>query len=298
MNGVLPALLLAIAAGSVFAYGYTRIMGLEERTQQLQEELASSTAQLEQRTAALENDSKGLRNSVDNLSGLLAESHNELQARFGGFEQIVGQISGTVETLEKLSKTDAELLQKYSKVYFLNEHYVPERLARIEPQFMYDENKPGQIHASVWPHLQNLLRAANSSNIELHINSAYRSFDEQSALKSQYKVTYGTGTANQFSADQGYSEHQLGTTVDFTTTGLNGQLDGFGSTPAYQWLQSNAHRYGFTLSYPPNNPSYVFEPWHWRFVGVKLATDLHNQSKYFYDLDQREIDEYLVNIFE
>jgi D-alanyl-D-alanine carboxypeptidase len=61
---------------------------------------------------------------------------------------------------------------------------------------------------------------------------------------------------------------------------------------------ANAYKYGFTLSYPKGNTSYVFEPWHWRFVGVKLATDLHNQGKNFYDLDQRSIDAYLVNFFD
>ena len=69
-------------------------------------------------------------------------------------------------------------------------------------------------------------------------------------------------------------------------------------TPAYQWMTDNAHKYGFVLSYPKDNSYYVYEPWHWRFVGVKLATDLHNQGKNFYDLDQRVIDTYLVNIFD
>ena len=91
---------------------------------------------------------------------------------------------------------------------------------------------------------------------------------------------------------------KLGTAVDLTTTGLGGGLDGFEKTPAFAWLLSNAYRYGFVLSYPPNNQYYVFEPWHWRYVGVKLATDLRTEGKYFYDLDQREIDKYLSNIFD
>jgi LAS superfamily LD-carboxypeptidase LdcB len=79
---------------------------------------------------------------------------------------------------------------------------------------------------------------------------------------------------------------------------MNGQLNGFDNTPAYGWLGANAHRFGFELSYPEGNDHYVYEPWHWRFVGVKLATHLYNQRLHFYDLDQREIDEYLVNIFD
>ncbi|MDP2648876.1 MAG: D-alanyl-D-alanine carboxypeptidase family protein, partial [bacterium] len=95
-----------------------------------------------------------------------------------------------------------------------------------------------------------------------------------------------------------YSEHQLGTTADFITTGLGGQLDGFGDTAAYQWLLGNAYRYGFVLSYPKDNGFYIYEPWHWRFVGVKLATYLHNNNMNFYEMDQRDIDAYLADIFD
>jgi D-alanyl-D-alanine carboxypeptidase len=111
-------------------------------------------------------------------------------------------------------------------------------------------------------------------------------------------VTYGAGTANQFSADQGYSEHQLGTTVDFTTSSVGATFSGFEDTESYRWLRDEAHRYGFVLSYPPNNSYYQFEPWHWRFVGVDLAQDLHQDDTYFYDLDQREINEYLITLFD
>ena len=117
-------------------------------------------------------------------------------------------------------------------------------------------------------------------------------------MKSTYKFTYGSGTANAFSADQGYSEHQLGTTVDFTTEAIGGAFAGFDKTSAYTWLNENAYRYGFVLSYPKNNTYYVFEPWHWRFVGVALATRLHSENRNFYDLDQREIDQYLISLFD
>jgi hypothetical protein len=51
------------------------------------------------------------------------------------------------------------------------------------------------------------------------------------------------------------------------------------------------------LSYPKNNSYYVYEPWHWRFVGVVLSSKLRQEGKNFYDLDQREIDNYLIDIF-
>jgi D-alanyl-D-alanine carboxypeptidase len=143
-----------------------------------------------------------------------------------------------------------------------------------------------------------MLTAADADQVKIYVQSAYRSFNEQQALKGVYTVTYGAGTANQFSADQGYSEHQLGTALDFITSGLGGQLEGFDDTKAFTWLMQNAYRYGFILSYPKNNKFYVFEPWHWRYVGVKLATYLHDNNMNFYDMDQRKIDEYLINVFE
>jgi LAS superfamily LD-carboxypeptidase LdcB len=273
--------LLAAAGGSYVLYVLgTRLGALADAT--------------EVRLSAIEQKSLELSDTLYAAQQSVAA----IQNRLGGFEEEVGTISGTVGTLQKLSKTDPELLQKYSKVFFLNEHYAPERLAVIDKEFTYDESRPEKISVPVWSYLKDLLESAHADDVELYVKSAYRSFEEQKSLKSAYSVTYGSGTANQFSADQGYSEHQLGTTVDFITTGLDGQLRGFEGTAAYTWLLEHAHEYGFVLSYPPNNAHYIFEPWHWRFVGATLATDLHEDGMYFYDLEQREIDEYLVSIFD
>ena len=234
---------------------------------------------------------------AENL-GLLEKS-NYQQSIIDSFNGQIQNISSTVGVLEKLSQTDKELLKKYSKVYFLNENYVPAKLTQVEEVYVFSGNGGNLlIHTEVWPHLKKLLDAARASGVELLIASAFRSFETQASLKSEYKVTYGVGTANQFSADQGYSEHQLGTSVDFTTSAIGDLFSRFKSDPAYQWLKDNAHKYGFTLSYPEENAYYKFEPWHWRFVGVSLAERLHADDKYFYDLDQREIDAYLIKLFD
>jgi len=223
---------------------------------------------------------------------------NALEQNLGQEKEKVVELTGTVDVLEKLTTLDPELLKKYSKIFFLNEHYTPAQPFAIPNEYKYLEEREVQIDVAVWPYLQKLLAKAKADGVTIYVLSGYRSFGEQGDLKSKYSVTYGAGTANQFSADQGYSEHQLGTTVDLITTGLGGQLDGFDGTTSFAWLQANAHKYGFVLSYPKNNSYYIFEPWHWRFVGVKLATDLHNQGKFFYDLDQRTLDGYLLYIFD
>ena len=208
----------------------------------------------------------------------------------------VQSISGTLDTYKKLAVTDRELLAKYSKTYFLNENYTPKYSVIIPPSYTMEPEKEKMISVDVWPFLQELLDDANASAIDLKVISAFRSFDTQSTLKTIYKVTYGSG-ANKFSADQGYSEHQLGTTVDFTTLKLGTNYSTFEKSASYVWLEENAYKYGFILSYPKKNTYYIFEPWHWRFVGKALALKLHNENINFYDVPQRDINEYLISIF-
>lgn len=241
-----------------------------------------------------------MENQLHIASSTLASTTDKWQIELERNNQLAEQISGlatSVQTLDKLSKTDKELLKKYSKVYFLSEHYVPERLATITPSLLYPERKDLRIHSSVQDYLERMLTEASSSGHKILIVSAYRSFGEQANLKNGYKVNYGSGS-NKFSADQGYSEHQLGTTVDLSLPTLGPTTLKFGEVEAYKWLLANAHRFGFILSYPKNNSYYQYEPWHWRFVGVALATKLKQEEKYFYNYPQRLIDSYLVSIFD
>lgn len=245
-----------------------------------------------------------LENTKTDLGQLLEYSEKlsqnlaDEQSKNAIFEGQISQIVGTVGNLDKLAKTDKELLQKYSKVYFLNEHYIPDGLALLPKEFVYNsEERTVEIHSKVLPYLTNLLNEAKGAGIELLVISGYRSFGEQGTLKNGYTVVYGSG-ANKFSADQGYSEHQLGTTLDFTTPEIGANFEKFKTTEAYKWLQENAHRFGFILSYPEGNSYYQFEPWHWRFVGKSLAGMLFEEKESFYNLGQNRIDAYLINIFD
>jgi len=267
--------------------------------------------QLKKQGLALENEllttTRNLNNTISSLSDELSQTKTERddfeqkynleKSRMDLLASQISEIEGAVGILEKLNKTDPELLQKYSKIYFLNENYIPETLVKISSQYTFNPEKDYLFYLKTLPFLQNLISAAASSNIDIKVISAYRSFGEQSELKSNYKIIYGSGS-NQFSADQGYSEHQLGTTVDLTTPEIKAAFSGFEKTEAYQWLLDNAYQYGFILSYPENNTYYQFEPWHWRFVGRSLADKLRQDGKNFYDLGQREIDQYLLFFFD
>lgn len=286
---IVAALLLAGA----FAFGgYRYSLALKEiaagkaELAQVQETAANTQALLEAEIAQ-----KTDKNTE--LEGLLRTE----QKKNGYFEEQLSDLSGTVGTLEKLAKTDPELLAKYSKVYFLNENYAPPALSKIPDEYAFQEGRTYELHAEVEPHLRDLLDEATEDGLSLKVASAYRSFSTQSSLKSGYQVRYGSG-ANAFSADQGYSEHQLGTTVDLTTMEVGGMFVGFDETEEFEWLKDNAWRYGFILSYPKGNGYYQYEPWHWRFVGRDLAERLHEDDGVFYDLDQRTIDTYLAGLFD
>ncbi|MFT5849785.1 MAG: LAS superfamily LD-carboxypeptidase LdcB [Patiriisocius sp.] len=300
ITGLLAGLILVLGTAGYFIY---QTKTLEDSLTSLSNEkkiVVDEKLTIEQQLAEATSTILALRETLD----LTQEDLDDLERDYkkeknknDDFEDQLDDLSSTLGVLDKLSKTDEELLQKYSKVSFLNEHYIPESTKEIDDDWKYSEDKPNALHSKVMPFFEDMLEEAKDDDIDLWVVSAYRSFEYQAQIKGQYLVTYGTG-ANTFSADQGFSEHQLGTAVDFTTTGLGGGLTGFQNTEAYEWMLDNAHKYGFTLSYAEDNQYYIFEPWHWRFVGTDLAKDLERKNDTFYDWDQREIDTYLIKVFD
>lgn len=285
---ILSASLVLLALGMGYGYyRYRALVALSQNQGQAIGELRTTIQELEDNLSLTEYER-------DRLTSVLSET----EARAGTLETQATTLSSQVTTLEKLTTIDPELLKKYSKVYFLNEHYVPTRLSDIPYEYLSVSGRTLQFHTQALPYLEALLTAATQEGLALRIASAYRSFDTQESIKSSNKITYGTTAANRFSADQGYSEHQLGTTVDLTTAKTGTLSTLFEKTKEFQWLTQHAHKYGFVLSYPKNNKYYIYEPWHWRFVGVRLATTLHQNNTYLYDMDQRTIDEYLLTIFD
>ncbi len=292
------ALLLILAALTYYSYDMRDSQAATEtENDRLVAALASTTARLMELEATASTSAA----EILVLQTQLLETEDALRKekrRNEDFADQIDEIAGTVGVLDKLSKTDEELLQKYSKVYFLNENYIPSRLSKIpEAHILAGRSTDQYFHAEALPYLKEMLEDAQADGVDIKVVSAYRSFETQMGLKSAYTQTYGSG-ANAFSADQGYSEHQLGTTADLTDPNTAGTYESFKNTPAYEWLLDNADEYGFVLSYPEGNQYYIFEPWHWRFVGEDLARDLKRADANFYDWDQRKIDEYLISIFD
>jgi D-alanyl-D-alanine carboxypeptidase len=107
--------------------------------------------------------------------------------------------------------------------------------------------------------------AARADGIELILISAFRSIARQTEILAA-KLAKGM-TLDQalvYSAYPGHSEHHSGNAIDIGTTSARHLEEEFETTPAFAWLTTNANRYGFSLSYPRDNPRGIaYEPWHW-----------------------------------
>jgi D-alanyl-D-alanine carboxypeptidase len=137
-----------------------------------------------------------------------------------------------------------------------------------------------QVSAATAAAFEAMADDAATAGYQLMVKSAYRSEDDQRALYARFVKAYGRDVAATLAAPPGTSEHQTGLALDVGLVGLpDDQV--FGGTPASQWVADNAHRFGFILRYPPAKAAitgYANEPWHLRYVGVDLATVLHDNG--------------------
>ncbi|MEI6053851.1 MAG: M15 family metallopeptidase [Candidatus Saccharibacteria bacterium] len=127
-----------------------------------------------------------------------------------------------------------------------------------------------------------LFQAATAANHYLLVGSGYRPADVQLSIFNNMANQIGRQAANQYVALPGQSEHQTGLALDIGSTSMKCFLNScFADTADGIWLAENAHKYGFTLRYPLGKEAitgYGFEPWHFRYVGVDLATALYESK--------------------
>ncbi len=118
--------------------------------------------------------------------------------------------------------------------------------------------------------------AAKNDGISMYVVSAYRTEDYQRNLYRSKVRSSGQTYADNYSARAGHSEHQTGLAVDINSTYVS-----FEYSAAFKWLQNHAHEYGYILRYPKGKEwitGYSYEPWHYRYVGVEVATIIHEQG--------------------
>ncbi|MBC7518955.1 MAG: D-alanyl-D-alanine carboxypeptidase family protein [Microbacteriaceae bacterium] len=113
----------------------------------------------------------------------------------------------------------------------------------------------------------------------LQLQSAFRSYALQVRVYSDYVARLGVEIADAQSARPGFSEHQTGLAADISAFPANCTLAAcFATTPQGRWLATNSWRFGYLLRYPSEKTAitgYIHEPWHFRYVGVELASEMH-----------------------
>jgi D-alanyl-D-alanine carboxypeptidase len=109
--------------------------------------------------------------------------------------------------------------------------------------------------------------AAYAENINLRIFSAFRSIQHQTGIvRAKLEKGLSLDQILRVNAPPGYSEHHSGRAIDLTTDGVRSLELEFENTDAFRWLNNNAARFGYFLSYPRDNRhGYMYEPWHWCF---------------------------------
>ncbi|MGB3413993.1 MAG: M15 family metallopeptidase [Microbacteriaceae bacterium] len=164
------------------------------------------------------------------------------------------------------------------KLPFEPKNYVPKDL--IVPAGV--PNRPGEpLQAIAAEALKKLYADAYADGIRMRLISAYRSYNTQVSLYNRYVVRDGQAAADTYSARPGHSEHQTGLVVDFDEFGNCYLVSCFEGTASGKWLQANAYKYGFTLRYLKGKESitgYIYEPWHYRYVGPELAAELQGKN--------------------
>ena len=181
-----------------------------------------------------------------------------------------------------LSGDDSLVLVNKQDGQQLSSSWAPNDLVGVPPALMMP-GRQGELRAPVLVALNEMFDAAASeAGLKLGVRSAYRSFRTQ-CITFDYKVRqHGLEHAKRFSAEPGRSQHQLGTTADITAETLDWKLNqDMGQKQEGQWLEKNAYRFGFALSYPDGKETvtgYAYEPWHFRFIGKSAAAEMIGKS--------------------
>lgn len=138
-------------------------------------------------------------------------------------------------------------------------------------------------------------KAAAAENVTIWMQSGYRSVKYQTSLyerKTKYYLDkgYDNATAKEKAAavvnPPGYSEHNCGLAADLNSPEHTGLDEGFEKTAAFRWLCEHAGDYGFILRYPKDaedKTEIIYEPWHWRYVGVENAAKINASGLCFED---------------
>ena len=180
-------------------------------------------------------------------------------------------------TKEALDKDKITML--VNKYHYVDKDYVPSNLIKVNGLMINKEAYEAYLK---------LKNDINKDNLNIRIISAYRSYGYQEILYNNYLKNEKKEIVDTYSARPGYSEHHTGLAIDVDNEKLD--FNKFYLTEEFIWMNNNAYKYGFILRYPKdkeNITGYTYEPWHYRYVGKKIAEYIkkHNSTyeEYYYE---------------
>ena len=192
----------------------------------------------------------------------------------------------TVIIDENGNTEEATYENDWSLMLINKEHHIPDdydfEVATIKGAVRSD--------VRVVPYVKELIEAAAKDGVQLYICSPYRDLDKQEQLfekKVRFYIKQGYNEADSYElasqtvAIPGTSEHQAGLAFDFIMEDYQQLDEGFENTAGGRWLKENAADYGFILRYPKGKEDItkiIYEPWHYRFVGVDAAKEIMSRG--------------------
>ncbi|KQS18458.1 peptidase M15 [Exiguobacterium sp. Leaf187] len=171
-----------------------------------------------------------------------------------------------------------------NKKYGLPIDYKPSDLVVPNVSFSYSGVlEQSYMRAPAAKQMEKMFAAAKKEGVTLNAVSGFRSGARQKVLYNNYVARDGKAAADQYSARPGNSEHQTGLAFDISAPSVgNGLTAALGDTKEGKWIANNAAKYGFIVRYDrgfQSRTGYTYEPWHIRYVGVDVATQIKNNGQ-------------------
>ncbi|WP_258871470.1 M15 family metallopeptidase [Halobacillus trueperi] len=241
--------------------------------QESEEDVPASSQKESEQNAA---DKEGQSSSPEETEQTPADEEKDTASEKTEKDKVLDD--GTVEVGEPES-----LQVVVNKRRKLPEDYTPEDLTVPNVPFYFTEDHPKkQLRKEAARALEKLFDAAEQDGIDLVAASGYRSYDRQKRIYERNVEVYGKEETDTFSAQPGTSEHQTGLAMDVTSAQVAFKLEqSFGETNEGEWLADHAHEHGFIIRYREGAKEitgYMYEPWHLRYVGKDISTDVHEQA--------------------
>lgn len=197
------------------------------------------------------------------------------------FKEIVTRVNSNLDYKFYDDSKEADLSKGMytlvNKFYYLGKDYVPDDLEVIDGIYARDSAKAVKVAATTF---KKMADDARNEGLTIKVTTGYRSYNFQSTLYNNYVKIDGVKEADTYSARPGYSEHQLGYSLDLTNAKNVGFRD-FDKTKEYEWLSKNAYKYGFIQRYPKDKEyltGYMYESWHYRYVGDDIAKYIYENN--------------------